>query len=102
MFGTLTTLIAVASLVAVVMLSTLLSGSLAAAQQDDLSEDPSQRGDAISSIPVGTDTTDGEGAFIQYAPSTPGDAGDSQAVPVCPGPAAPGTARCHSLVRTDP
>lgn len=101
-YRTLTTLIAVASLAAVVTLLTLLSGSLVAAQQGDPSEYQPQGGDAVSSIPADTDATETETGLIQYAPSTPGDAGGSQAVPVCPGPAAPGTARCHSLVRTDP
>jgi hypothetical protein len=96
-------LLALTTLVGALVLLTLLSGSLVMAQQDT-SEDLPQESDPVSTFPVDTDTISGDTSLIEYdnAPSTRGNAGDGQAVPVCPGPAAPGTVRCHSLVVTTP
>jgi hypothetical protein len=71
--------------------------------QQGTSEDLSQESAPVSTFPADTGTISGDANLTQYdnALSTTGDTGDGQAVPVCPGPAAPGTARCHSLVRTD-
>jgi len=41
-------------------------------------------------------------AAAQGSPNPPGPPPLPSAVPVCPGPAAPGTTRCHSHVRIDP
>ena len=91
-------------LVAVLALLTLLAALPVVAQQDVGGASPGEGGsqysppDPASTVPASVGSDEGDASFLQYAPSGPGW---DQAVPVCPEPAAPGTARCHSLVRTD-
>ncbi len=89
-------------LVALLTLLMLLVALPVVAQQDaggDLlpEEGGSQASppDPASTASLGLDPDADDADFLQYAPSNP-DAG--QATPVCPGLAAPGTARCHSIV----
>jgi len=108
MFRKLPILLTLMALATVLALLTLLSGSLGMAQQD-ASQSTSQEEYSSSHTPTSTNATSGDTpsedvSLLQYsqsAPSTSGDTSDGEAVPVCPEPAAPGTARCHSLVVTN-
>jgi hypothetical protein len=94
-------LLTLATIGTVLVLLVLVSSSLSVAQQD-IGEEPVQGGDSASNVPSdGTDSTSGDAGLLEYASNISGDAEDSQAIPVCPEPAAPGTARCHSLVVAD-
>ena len=94
------------SLVVVLALLVLLAAPMVLGQQDassTLSEEGKAQAippDPTLTNPVGTEPTNEDAGFLQYRPSPTGGGVpiSGQAVPLCPEPVAPGTARCNSLI----